>query len=361
MSRARKPRSVAIELPGERRGARVGHVLADVVEHELLGLGHGDGGCADRVGEAGARVHLAHDLGHAGERGLVGVDDDVDALAEHVELTVGDQDGDLDQRVAAEVEAGHLAVDPHQTIVHGVTLCLARGEGPLPRVSSLRDRLVVHCRGVGCGAVENPAARSAAQEIAAGYATEGAALELGCVRRRRHGRPGRAGAHPVRDAQPARPGRRRHRHRQDQDAAGDRRAAVRGGRAGAARGRQGRPVRDGAAGRARPEDRRSGRGHRRRLGADGVPGRVPVARRRQLGGADPGHAHAVRPDPAEQGARPQRHPGVHARADLPLGRPARAAAAGHQGPARGHPAPHLATRARPTSRASAGSRRRPRA
>jgi DNA helicase HerA-like ATPase len=29
--------------------------------------------------------------------------------------------------------------------------------------------------------VENPAARSAAQEIAAGYATEGAALELGCV------------------------------------------------------------------------------------------------------------------------------------------------------------------------------------
>ena len=113
---------------------------ADVVERELLSLGHGDGGCADGVGEAGALVHLPHDLGHAGERGLVGVDDDVDALAEHGEITVGDEDGDLDQRVAAEVEAGHLAVDPHQTISHGVTLCLASGDGPLRLVSSQRDR-----------------------------------------------------------------------------------------------------------------------------------------------------------------------------------------------------------------------------
>jgi uncharacterized protein len=34
---------------------------------------------------------------------------------------------------------------------------------------------------VGCGGVENPAAHTAAQGIAAGYATEGLALELGCV------------------------------------------------------------------------------------------------------------------------------------------------------------------------------------
>ena len=43
---------------------------------------------------------------------------------------------------------------------------------------------------------------------------------------------GRAGPHPARDDEPARPGRRGHRHRQDQDAAADGRAAVRPGRAG---------------------------------------------------------------------------------------------------------------------------------
>ena len=46
------------------------------------------------------------------------LDDDVDALAEHVELEVGDQGRHLDQRVGAEVEAGHLTVDPHQSVVH---------------------------------------------------------------------------------------------------------------------------------------------------------------------------------------------------------------------------------------------------
>ena len=38
--------------------------------------------------------------GIAGQRGVVGVDDEIDALAEDVEITVGDQCGDLDQRVA---------------------------------------------------------------------------------------------------------------------------------------------------------------------------------------------------------------------------------------------------------------------
>src|SRR5690242_473240 len=44
--------------------------------------------------------------------------------------------------------------------------------------SSPRLRCVL---AVGCAAVENTAGHAAAQEIAAGYATEGAALELGCV------------------------------------------------------------------------------------------------------------------------------------------------------------------------------------
>ncbi len=39
-------------------------------------------------------------------------------VAEHVEVEIGDQRCDLDQRIGAEVEAGHLAVDPDQSLVH---------------------------------------------------------------------------------------------------------------------------------------------------------------------------------------------------------------------------------------------------
>ena len=40
------------------------------------------------------------------------------ALAEDVQLGVGDQRGDLHEQVGAEVEPGHLAVDPHQPVAH---------------------------------------------------------------------------------------------------------------------------------------------------------------------------------------------------------------------------------------------------
>ncbi len=69
---------------------------------------------------------------------------------------------------------------------------------------------------------------------------------------------------PARHAQPARPGRGRDRHRQDQDPAAARRAAERARRAGLRRGHQGRPLRLGdarapAARRSPPAPPRSGR------------------------------------------------------------------------------------------------------
>ena len=70
---------------------------------------------------------------------------------------------------------------------------------------------------------------------------------------------------PLRDHEPARADRRRDRHRQDQDAAADHRAALRAGRAGVRRRRQGRPVRP----------RRAGRGGRAGGEADGRA-RAPV-------------------------------------------------------------------------------------
>ena len=80
-------------------------------------------------------------------------------------------------------------------------------------------------------------------EIRAGYAFDGAVLKLGRRRGRRAGPRRRPGADPAQRAQPARPRRGRHRHRQDQDAPAHGRAAVRPGRPGLPRRHEGRPVR----------------------------------------------------------------------------------------------------------------------
>jgi hypothetical protein len=71
-------------------------------------------------------VHLAHDVGHGVEGGVVGVDDQVYSVVEDVQLGVGDEDRDLDQGILAQVEACHLAVDPHQVVRHARELSPGR-------------------------------------------------------------------------------------------------------------------------------------------------------------------------------------------------------------------------------------------
>ena len=105
-------------VAAQRRLARVGHPLLDVREDGLLGLLQRRRGGDHLVGEPGGRVHVADDVGHPLHLLRGRTDDDVDALAEDVQLAVGDQGGDLDEQVAAEVEPGHLAVDPHQPVAH---------------------------------------------------------------------------------------------------------------------------------------------------------------------------------------------------------------------------------------------------
>ena len=191
--------------------------------------------------------------------------------------------------------------------------------------------------------VETAAAPSpAAQEIAAGYAFEGAALELGTVivdgvvdpaaRVRiplatinRHGLvAGATGTGKTKTLQGI---------CEQLSAAGVPvvMADVKGDVSGLVRAR--RVERED--GRARRLDRHHG------LGADRVPCRVPLARHR--GHRHPGarEHHQLRADPAEQGAGAQRNPGVHARADLPLGGHPGPRAARPQGPALGHRAPDL--------------------
>lgn len=74
-------------------------------------------------------MHIGDHRRHRGQGGVIGVNDDVNTLAEDVEVTVGDKGGDLDQFVGAEVEPRHLAVDPDQFIAwstHSLTTVAVR-------------------------------------------------------------------------------------------------------------------------------------------------------------------------------------------------------------------------------------------
>ena len=127
---------MATVLPASGRTAAVGAVLLDVGEHLLLGLRHRHA-AVELVEQPGGHVHVAHEVVHLLERLGRWLDDDVHAVAEHVELEVGDQGGDLDERVGAEIQPGHLTVDPHKSVVHVVTL-LSLLSVRLPRVDGMR-------------------------------------------------------------------------------------------------------------------------------------------------------------------------------------------------------------------------------
>ena len=101
------------------RGAVPGSAtwLADVLERLRLGVGDAHVGGADRREQPRLGVHLADEVVHTRERVGVLMDDDVDAVVERRELGVGDDARDLDDRVALDVEAGHLEVEPHQMVV----------------------------------------------------------------------------------------------------------------------------------------------------------------------------------------------------------------------------------------------------
>ena len=98
--------------------------------------------------QPGGLVHLAHEVVHLVQRLGGRLDDEVDTVAEDVEVEVGDEGGDLDQRIGAEVEPGHLAVDPDEAVVHAHTLVpraedlrLSRDSASGPRVGTVKEWL----------------------------------------------------------------------------------------------------------------------------------------------------------------------------------------------------------------------------
>jgi hypothetical protein len=63
-------------------------------------------------------VHVTHQRDHRVQHLVRGVDDHVQALVEPVQLGIGDDDRDLDQSIVTQIEPGHLAIDPHQSVRH---------------------------------------------------------------------------------------------------------------------------------------------------------------------------------------------------------------------------------------------------
>ena len=59
---------------------------------------------------------------HVGELLVGGMNDEIGALGDELEVVVGEEGGDLDDRVACGVETGHLEVHPgeHRARVDGL-------------------------------------------------------------------------------------------------------------------------------------------------------------------------------------------------------------------------------------------------
>ncbi len=187
----------------------------------------------------------------------------------------------------------------------------------------------------------DPLSPEFAATVAAGYTFDSPTLALGALVQGEEATESAQVLHPARDAQPPRPRRRRHRHRQDAHPAAHGRGAQRGRRSRIRRRHQGRPHRHGDRRRTQGLHRQARGGHRPNLVPRVVPARVLQPWRHRLGRAHPHHGHRLWPAADEQGAWPQRHPGIVALAHLPLGGHQRARPARPQGPARGDPVPHL--------------------
>jgi len=91
-------------------------VAAQVLECAGLRVGDRDLRGPDLLEQAGARVHRAHVVVHRRQLLVGRVHHDVEPVVEGPELEVRHDDGQLDDHVATHVEAGHLEVEPDESV-----------------------------------------------------------------------------------------------------------------------------------------------------------------------------------------------------------------------------------------------------
>lgn len=95
------------------------NVLLDVGEYAILG----NGKILTRLDEwqqSGFGVHVHDERIHAGELGFGCTDDDVDPFIDRREVCFGHECCNFDEDVLAEVETGHLAIDPDEPLLWAI-------------------------------------------------------------------------------------------------------------------------------------------------------------------------------------------------------------------------------------------------
>ena len=61
-------------------------------------------------------MHVPHEVAHLLQRRRRGPDEHVNPFPEGLEVVIGDDGRHLNERIRAQVEASHFAVDPHQGV-----------------------------------------------------------------------------------------------------------------------------------------------------------------------------------------------------------------------------------------------------
>ena len=105
-------------VAAQLRLARHGNILLHVAEHLLLGVIHRHA-VLEVIHQTRGLVHRTHKVIHVLHRtrgGLVaGLNDELHARTQNIEVGIGDQNTHLNQGVISHVKAGHLAVNPNNT------------------------------------------------------------------------------------------------------------------------------------------------------------------------------------------------------------------------------------------------------
>ena len=127
MSRSRNALSVPTELPASGALPGSGTHVADVVQDRAPGRRRASCPPASSSSRPDVVCIVRTKSFICSSASAGGAMIDVDALAQHAQLGVGHHGGHLDERVGAEVEPGHLAVDPDDAV--GALLAGRGGRG----------------------------------------------------------------------------------------------------------------------------------------------------------------------------------------------------------------------------------------
>ena len=105
-------------VAAQLRLARHRNILLDVAKHLLLRVIHRH--TVLNIGQQARRLmHRTHKVVHVlhrtGRRLITGLDDELNARTQNVQIGVRDEHAHLDESVILHVQAGHLAVNPYNT------------------------------------------------------------------------------------------------------------------------------------------------------------------------------------------------------------------------------------------------------